>query len=108
RPAPIGLKAAQSKLSKDEILLFAFVAYRDIYLWAITTDDVRWTKSQLTSEVAEGIVKKLRDGLVFGPADADAASNTRPLYDLGLSYSLYRGIFGSAARKIHDKRRIYY
>jgi CHAT domain-containing protein len=108
RPAPLSLKIVQSKLAKDEILLFAFVAYSDVYLWAITSDDVRWTRSQLSSDAAEGIVKKLRDGLIFGPADEGANSDTRPLYDLGLSYSLYSGIFGSATRQIRDKRRIYY
>jgi CHAT domain-containing protein len=108
RPAPLGLQVVQSKLGKDEILLFAFVAYSDIYLWAITADDVQWTHSQLSSETAEGIVKKLRDGLVFGPADEGANSDTRPLYDLGLSYSLYSGIFGPATPQLRSKRRIYY
>ncbi|MBL8882372.1 MAG: CHAT domain-containing protein [Hyphomicrobium sp.] len=105
KPAPLSVKDVQSKLAKDEILVFAFVAFNDIYVWAITSEDARWTKSRVTPEAAEKTVKMLRAGLVSGPADKPPSSN---FYDLGLAYSFYTDLFNAVIPLMAEKRRIYY
>jgi len=108
RPKPISVQDAQSKLGKDAILLFAYVSYADIYVWAITSDSVHWSKIDVDTQAAAAIVQNLRAGLVFGPADRGQAKDKRPLYDLGLAYSFYTTLFQGALDLIAGKRHIYY
>ena len=110
RPLPMTLADAQKRLGADEVLLFAYTGFDDVYVWAVTQEGHTWLKPALKVAELNQIVAKLRDGLIFGPADADpqGALANRPLYDLGLAHRLYQLLFGKAEALIAGKKHILY
>ena len=108
KPKPLPLDEARAALAPDEVLLFAFVSYEAVYVWCITREAVKWRKISISLEELEGSVKRLKDGLVFGPADEGAEKDSRPLYDLGLANSLYKRLFGDVDDVVVEKPHILY
>lgn len=110
RPAPMSISEVRGRLASDEVLLFVFAGFDNVYVWAVTRESESWVKPKLTAPELDLIVKRLRSGLVFGPEDDDpgGALARQPLYDLGLAHSLYSRLFGEVDTLIAGKRHILY
>jgi CHAT domain-containing protein/tetratricopeptide (TPR) repeat protein len=130
-PAPLSIEEVQSRLAPDEAVVLILdtpeekPTPEETFIWVVTKMNSRWVRSDVGTNTLNDAVAKLRCGLDLEGAwlNQDGSINphctdllkvaytdeyknfTKPLpFDLDLSHSLYKTLFGSIEELIKGKR----
>ena len=94
KPQPLSVQETQQLLGPDEVLVVFDFDQRS-YAWIITRSQSGIVELNITAKDLEAQVKAIRSSLTSEP------------FDLGAAYKLYQTLFGSFAKHITSKTRLY-
>ncbi len=94
-PRPLAVREFQRRLRTGEALVATLVTPRDLYVWAITADQVVLSHQLVTERELRDKVMRLRAGLV----PVGGASGL-PAFDAAAAYDLYRLVFEPVAKAL--------
>jgi CHAT domain-containing protein len=93
-PRPLPVRDFQRRLRAGEAIVATLVTPRDLYVWAITQQQVVVSRQRVTEREVREIVRRLRAGLVPG---SGSGAGGLPPFDAAAAYDLYRLIFAPIA-----------
>jgi CHAT domain-containing protein len=104
KPDPLSVSTVQSLLKRGEALVSILVSFDEVYVWAITPEQVEWKRANIAARELAKTVEQLRVGLDIDPEQAEQAK--LPLFNLGLAYELYAKLFSEVAPVIQSMPRL--
>lgn len=98
---PLSINEARNLIKENEALISYLPLDNETFIWVITRDGATWKRSKIGAEEITNNVTRLRRQLDFTKLNTDA-----DLFDLELSYELYRGLIGPIVDKIENKQHL--
>jgi CHAT domain-containing protein/Tfp pilus assembly protein PilF len=109
-PRPLKADEAQRLLAPDEALVYFLVGGTDSYVFALTREQIGWSRIALGADAMADKVAQFRHGLdvdmTLDQATLDGAGKKRELFDLGTANALYETLFGSVDALVRGKRHL--
>ena len=88
----------QQKLKAHEGLILIYPAYRETYIWAVTSDKAAWARADIGRSTLDPWVSELRTEI------ASLKTPPAPLFNLGLANIIYDKLFSGISAVITGKR----
>lgn len=113
RPEPLGTAEVGQLLAPDEALVQMLCSYDETFVWVVTKETARWHRLEGTPDDIARTVARLRRSLDVEELKSDLigwatrlGAESSPLFDLGLSHTLYRQLLGPQAEVIDRKKHL--
>lgn len=103
-PAPLPAAEIAAQLAPDETAIFILPCYDATYVWALTREELLWSRVAMPLRDAKSWVSNLRAGI---DAVEGLKRGERPaLFDLGFSHDLYMKLFSGIEPAISGKAHL--
>lgn len=102
KPEPLNASQISALLGADEALVQVLCGYDETFVWAVTKETASWHRVDLDPERLSRIVGQLRASLDIEDLKSGLGKGGS-LFDLGLSFDLYRQLLGPVSDTIARK-----
>ena len=104
RPQPVTIKNIRRTLRADEALVLFSTAHETLFVWAISRNQVRWSRLKPSLKDVQSAVQKLRAQLDI--QQLQATNSKVKLFNLKEAHTLYRHLFGSVETTLKGKKQL--